>query len=280
MKGSKRAETNARWLLLVEPRSGMKGWGNHSFYQLPTNTRTTINSSPSQTLLSLFWKGGGSKGQPPSGSTSCSELASTHSDCCLIVRDTAQLLSLSNIKQIASPWGGDYWTRDTTKRAQSSPLGGMGHRSKACGRGQYDWLLYICLSSHQKQIKSVSTCFKMQEKINFQWAKESNISWIETHTTKGCLFHTRAQVSNPANPNVLLVSSSLHHTFYITLCLSAFFLSSSCPSWPGFLLPLLKPTLLLWGIRGKWDVWTKATPDILDKASFFFPINLKKWFFF
>lgn len=123
-KGSRRAETNACWLLLVELWSGMEGWGNVFIPSAPLHSRP---SNP-PTLLSPFWKGGGWKGQPPSGSTSPSKLIPTHSDGCLIVRDTGRAFSLSNLKQIASPWGGDYWTRGMTKQGQCSPLGGGGQR--------------------------------------------------------------------------------------------------------------------------------------------------------
>lgn len=64
------------------------------------------------------------KGQPPSGSTSPSKLTLTHSDGCLIVRDTGRALSLSNLKQIASPWGGDYWTSRDDKAGTVQRSGG------------------------------------------------------------------------------------------------------------------------------------------------------------
>lgn len=97
----------------------------HSF--CPPNPIHSHSSNP-PTPLSPFWKGGGWKGQPPSGSTSPSKLTPTHSDGCLIVRDTGRALSLSNLKQIASPWGRDYWTREMTKQGQCGPLGGGGQR--------------------------------------------------------------------------------------------------------------------------------------------------------
>jgi len=118
---------------------------------------TSIHSHPSYppNLLSPFWKGGGWKRQPPSGSTSPSKLVPTHSDGCLIVRDTDRVLSFSNLKQIASPWGGDYWTRDMTKQGQSSPLGGGGQRGKACEKcvcvhSFFRFFFYTCLC--QKEI--------------------------------------------------------------------------------------------------------------------------------
>lgn len=61
---------------------------------------------------------------PPSGRTSPSKLTPTHSDGCLIVRDTGRALSLSNLKQIASPWGGDYWTSRDDKAGTVQPSGG------------------------------------------------------------------------------------------------------------------------------------------------------------
>ena len=123
-KGSRRAETNACWLLLVELWSGMEGWGKVFIPSVPPSLHIHSHPSNPPSPLSPFWKGGGWKGQPPSGSTSPSKLTPTHSDGCLIVRDTGRALSLSNLKQIASPWGRDYWTREMTKQGQCSSLGG------------------------------------------------------------------------------------------------------------------------------------------------------------
>lgn len=58
---------------------------------------------------------------PPHGKTSPSQLRLTKSDGCLIVRDTNRGLSLSNLKQIASPWGGDYWTSRDDKAGTVKP---------------------------------------------------------------------------------------------------------------------------------------------------------------
>lgn len=67
---SRRAETNACWLLLVELWIGMEGWGNIFIPSAPIHSRPSNTPTP----LSPFWKGGGWKGQPPSGSTFPSKL--------------------------------------------------------------------------------------------------------------------------------------------------------------------------------------------------------------
>lgn len=103
----------------------------HTFY--PPSSSPTL--SPTRPLLSLqpplphYLHSGKSADKrdnpPPSGRTSPSQLRLTKSDGCLIVRDTDRALSLSNLKQIASPWGGDYWTSRDDKAGTVKPLRGL-----------------------------------------------------------------------------------------------------------------------------------------------------------
>lgn len=114
--------------LAVERDGGVKKCIHAFCPPRPTTHTLTHPSIPiPPTLLSHYLHSGevaDKRGQPPSGSTSASKLTLTHSDGCLIVRDTGRALSLSNLKQIASPWGGDYWTSRDDKAETVQPSGG------------------------------------------------------------------------------------------------------------------------------------------------------------
>lgn len=113
--------------LAVERDGGVKKC-IHAFCPPTTHTLTHPSIPIPPTLLSHYLhseKAADKKGQPPSGSTSPSKLTLTHSDGCLIVRDTGRALSLSNLKQIASPWGGDYWTSRDDKAGTVQRSGGV-----------------------------------------------------------------------------------------------------------------------------------------------------------
>lgn len=93
---------------------------------LTTHSPTRVPPQPSYPIISILARR--IKGTPPlpphRGKTSPSQLRLTKSDGCLIVRDTDRGLSLSNLKQIASPWGGDYWTSRDDKARTVEPSRG------------------------------------------------------------------------------------------------------------------------------------------------------------
>lgn len=97
----------------------------HAFCPPHSPTHTSIPIPP--TLLPHYLHSGKAadkRDNPPVAALLASELTLTHSDGCLIVRDTGRALSLSNLKQIASPWGGDYWTSRDDKAGTVQPSGG------------------------------------------------------------------------------------------------------------------------------------------------------------
>lgn len=94
----------------------------HTFNPCPSSQHThpLMSLQPSYPIISILARR--IKGTtPPSGKTSPSQLRLTKSYGCLIVRDTDRGLSLSNLKQIASPWGGDYWTSRDDKARTVEP---------------------------------------------------------------------------------------------------------------------------------------------------------------
>lgn len=107
-KGSRGAATNTHWA--VEWAGGRGEKRIHTFCPPPPSSSTHSPTHPLLSPLPHYLHSGKSadkRDNPPSGRTSLSQFRLTKSDGCLIVRDTDRGLSLSNLKQIASPWGGD-----------------------------------------------------------------------------------------------------------------------------------------------------------------------------
>lgn len=66
--------------------------------------------------------------------------------CCLIVRDTDGGLSLSNLKQIASPWGGDYWTSGDDKAGTVKPSRVWRWREVKLVDSMWAHVFFLCFS--------------------------------------------------------------------------------------------------------------------------------------
>lgn len=102
----------------------MEGWKTYSYLLPPPSSPAHSPTHVPPTLLLHYLHSGKADKRdtpPPHGKTSPSQLRLTKSDGCLIVRDTDRGLSLSNLKQIASPWGGDYWTSRDDKAGTVKP---------------------------------------------------------------------------------------------------------------------------------------------------------------
>lgn len=220
-KGSRRAETNACWLLLVELWSGIEGWGNVFIPSAPLSIHSHPSNPP--TPLSPFWKGGRWKGQPPSGSTSPSKLTPTHSDGCLIVRDTGRALSLSNLKQIASPWGGDYWTSRDDKAGTVQPSGGWRMEGGklvdgVCVCTRFS-MFFFCTCLCHKKIMFVSMCFKCAH----VWVTTNNACARSSHWSQQdlCQLYTLfPSLSHVHTSLSLILASSTSSLFHFLLCVS------------------------------------------------------------
>lgn len=261
----------------------MEGWGNHPSYLLPANTRIPIHSGPSYTIISVLerrWM----KGTTPQW---WHFLLQTWINAFWLLRNCTWYSPVAfsfKYKTDCLSVGRGLLDKRHDKAGTVQPPGRYGTEERSSWKGPA-WLVSPRLPfPTSKEDKFVCMCFRIQEKINFQWTEESNNSWTETHTSKEtivCLFVLRwaftcrfyKETNFNEDPNVPLVSSSLHHTFISPSVCWPFFSPPLVPLDPAFFFLYLS---LLCFCGAKWDIWTKAILDIKDKGSFFHPVNLKK----
>lgn len=247
-KGSRGAETNARWLLLVELWSGMEGRGNVfiPFSHPPHHhLHTSIPIPP--TLLPHYLhsrKAADERDNPPSGGTSPSKLTRTHSDGCLIVRDTGRVPFSFKSKTDCFSLGRGLLDKQRWQSRDSAALWGVedggGGELVDSVRTRFSMFLFCARPSH-KEIMFVSMCCKCAH----VWATTENV-WPRSSDWSR---RDRWIFVSTSHHNFLPLFITCSHPPQLLSWPLLLYPSSTSPSvslsWPSFLFLPLKPMLHL-----------------------------------